>query len=171
MIGNELLSPLSQADIPLIGPLARRIWRSHYADIISNDQIEHMLRAKYDEADLQPYIGGSDRSFDVLRIASVIAGFLRCRRLDASTLKLEEIYLDAPYRGAGLGRLMLEHAQTRAEEWGLHRLTLFVNKSNHAAIRAYQRNGFTICDSVVIDIGHGFVLDDYQMERFLGQRR
>lgn len=35
------LSPLVQADILFIGPFARRIWREHYAGIISASQIEH----------------------------------------------------------------------------------------------------------------------------------
>ncbi len=167
MTRDAVLSPLIQADIPFIGPFAQRIWREYYASIIGADQIEHMLRARYDEADLKPYIDASDRSFDVLRLASVIAGFLRCRRLDARTLKIEEIYLDAPHRGAGLGALMLDHAQTRARNWDLKSLTLFVNKRNDAAVRAYLRNGFTICDSIVTDIGNGFVMDDFQMAKQL----
>ena len=43
-----------------------------------------------------------------------------------------------------------------------------VNKRNARAIAAYQRNGFVIADSVVTDIGSGFVMDDYIMAKELG---
>jgi len=42
-----------------------------------------------------------------------------------------------------------------------------VNKRNAKAIAAYQRNGFVIADSVVTDIGHGFVMDDFIMTKKL----
>jgi ribosomal protein S18 acetylase RimI-like enzyme len=38
-----------------------------------------------------------------------------------------------------------------------------VNKNNTKAIRAYQRAGFTIAESVVNHFGGGFVMDDYRM--------
>jgi hypothetical protein len=42
-----------------------------------------------------------------------------------------------------------------------------VNKRNTRAIAAYQRNGFVTADSVVTDIGGGFVMDDYIMAKEL----
>lgn len=41
------------------------------------------------------------------------------------------------------------------------------NKRNAKAIAAYQRNSFVIADSVVTDIGNGFVMDDYIMAKDL----
>ena len=40
---------------------------------------------------------------------------------------------------------------------------LSVNKRNAKAIAAYQKNGFGITESVVTDIGNGFVMDDFIM--------
>ena len=34
-------------------------------------------------------------------------------------------------------------------------------------VMAYQRNGFSIADSIVVDIGNGFVMDDYVMQKTL----
>ena len=48
---------------------------------------------------------------------------------------------------------------------GAHRLILSVNKRNAKAIAAYKRNGFVIAESVVTDIGGGFVMDDYIMAK------
>jgi hypothetical protein len=45
------------------------------------------------------------------------------------------------------------------------RLRLRVNKRNAAAIRSYLRSGFVFQEDVVTDIGSGFVMDDYVMEK------
>ena len=44
-------------------------------------------------------------------------------------------------------------------------LILNVNKNNVQAIRAYEKNGFAIREAVVVDIGGGFVMDDYVMAK------
>ena len=36
-----------------------------------------------------------------------------------------------------------------------------------ASVRAYERLGFKIAADLRIDIGHGFVMDDYRMEKSL----
>ena len=38
-----------------------------------------------------------------------------------------------------------------------------VNKRNQQALGAYRRYGFVIREEVVVDIGGGFVMDDYIM--------
>ena len=47
------------------------------------------------------------------------------------------------------------------------RLILSVNKRNARAIAAYKRNDFAVAESVVTDIGGGFVMDDYIMAKGL----
>ena len=42
---------------------------------------------------------------------------------------------------------------------------LTVNKGNDLGIRAYKGTGFQIVEAVVTDIGEGFVMDDYVMEK------
>ena len=50
---------------------------------------------------------------------------------------------------------------------GLRTLVLGVNKRNAKAIQAYRRNGFTVREEFVLDIGNGFVMDDYLFEKKL----
>jgi ribosomal protein S18 acetylase RimI-like enzyme len=38
-----------------------------------------------------------------------------------------------------------------------------VNKKNQKAIRAYERAGFAVAESVINEFGDGFVMDDYRM--------
>jgi RimJ/RimL family protein N-acetyltransferase len=62
---------------------------------------------------------------------------------------------------------LLQHCGREVRAAGAHRLILYVNKRNAKAIAAYQRNGFVIAESVVTDIGGGFVMDDYVMAKNL----
>ena len=48
---------------------------------------------------------------------------------------------------------------------GLSALYLTVNKHNDLAIRAYRAKGFQTIDAVETDIGNGFVMDDFIMEK------
>ena len=50
-------------------------------------------------------------------------------------------------------------------ERGLRAMYLTVNKGNVLGIRAYKGNGFEVIDAVETDIGKGFVMDDYIMEK------
>ena len=44
---------------------------------------------------------------------------------------------------------------------------LTVNKYNSGSIEVYKKLGFTVADQVVTDIGGGYVMDDYIMEKAL----
>jgi GNAT superfamily N-acetyltransferase len=164
---TSTLAPLRSSEIPEVGELARAIWRQHYLSIISGAQIEYMLQDKYTEMDLMPYIGAPDRWFDVLRVDGVPSGFLRTSRVSQYEFKLEEIYLVKGLRGRGYGKLLLDRAEVLARTYNCKSISLFVNRANDGSIAAYLRNGFVVRESKVFDIGHGFVMDDYRMEKSL----
>ena len=62
---------------------------------------------------------------------------------------------------------MLTHVAARAKSAGFSRLRLNVNKYNEAAKKSYLHNGFSVTESVKIDIGNGFFMDDFVMEKAL----
>jgi ribosomal protein S18 acetylase RimI-like enzyme len=56
---------------------------------------------------------------------------------------LEDLYVDAAARGAGLGQALVAAALDRARARGCRRVELDVNESNEAAQRLYGRFGFS----------------------------
>jgi ribosomal protein S18 acetylase RimI-like enzyme len=56
---------------------------------------------------------------------------------------------------------MLRHVADVARNSGFRSLILAVNKQNIKAQKAYERFGFRQYKSVQIDIGNGFIMDDY----------
>ena len=77
---------------------------------------------------------------------------------------LSKIYLLASQRGRHYSSEAIRFYENLCRERGLRGMYLTVNKHNNIAIRAYKAKGFKTIDSVVTDIGSGFVMDDYIME-------
>ena len=80
-------------------------------------------------------------------------------------LLLSKISLLNEHRGQRLPTATIRFYEMIARKRGLDALYLTVNKNNEMAIRAYKANGFEVIDAVETDIGEGFVMDDYIMER------
>lgn len=55
---------------------------------------------------------------------------------------VEDVFVDGPARGSGLGRTMMELATARALERGARRMELDTNETNAAAIALYESLGF-----------------------------
>ena len=62
---------------------------------------------------------------------------------------------------------MFDKAIEQAKGVNSSDLFLNVNKYNEKAIAFYNKNGFEIVKEEVIDIGNGFVMDDYEFEKKL----
>ena len=83
----------------------------------------------------------------------------------AGELKLHKLYICPDSQRQGFGALLLKHVEQVARARGFKVIVLAVNKRNANAIAAYRKHGFTIRESVVVDIGSGFVMDDYVMAK------
>jgi ribosomal protein S18 acetylase RimI-like enzyme len=152
-------------DLPEIIALARLIWRASYPGIISREQIEFMLDWMYDlkklEAELESGI-----CFVRLMAGAGLVGFASFGP-EHEEMKLHKIYIHPDWQRRGLGSRLLKHVETEAMARGFKKLILGVNKQNRPAIEAYQKNGFRIRTSIISQIGNGFVMDDYVMEKSL----
>jgi ribosomal protein S18 acetylase RimI-like enzyme len=82
-------------------------------------------------------------------------------------LKLHKLYLEVEEHGRGLGSLLLRHVEDEARRRGVSTVVLGVNRHNAKAIRAYERNGYAVRQELRTDIGGGFVMDDFIMEKRL----
>lgn len=162
-MSNVSFALAASSDVPLLQRLAGQIWRAHYPGIISAAQIEYMLDRMYGaEA-----ITGEMRSgtcWELIWEGAEAVGFLSYSYDEsAAQLKLHKLYVQVERHGQGLGRAGLARVMQVAAALGAREVSLFVNKNNQKAIRAYERAGFTIAESVVNEFGAGFVMDDYRM--------
>ncbi len=156
----------TEADLPAISKLAGVIWRACYPDIITHAQIDYMLARMYSLDTLRKEIRSQGIRYDQLLVAGKLAGFASYGPAsEPGVMKLHKLYLLPELHGRGLGSRLLQHCEREVRAAGARHLMLSVNKRNTQAIAAYQRNGFVIGESVVTDIGNGFVMDDYIMAK------
>ena len=80
------------------------------------------------------------------------------------TWKFDKLYVHPRYQRNGIGHALLMEVKKHAAEASATRVVLRVNKRNTIALSAYAKYGFEIYDEHVLDIGHGYVMDDYLLE-------
>jgi ribosomal protein S18 acetylase RimI-like enzyme len=179
---NARLDAMTEADFETLARLAEAIWRSHYTGIIGSAQIDYMLADRYTPEKLRLYLNANDRWLMLLRTDSPTGrravGYcsyalpadpvaMKPGEMKPSVMKLEQLYLLPELHGRGLGRLMLRHVEEQARMRGRTTLILQTNKRNDIAIAFYRKAGFAVREEAVFDIGGGYVMDDYVMEKAL----
>lgn len=148
-----------------IARLAAIVWRASYPGIISPAQIEYMLARMYDLDVLRCELASGIR-FERALIHGALRGFSSFGPgPDAVEIKLHKLYVHPETQRRGVGSALLASCEQQARGTGARALILNVNKQNRAAIAAYTKHGFTVRESVVVDIGNGFVMDDYIMAK------
>jgi ribosomal protein S18 acetylase RimI-like enzyme len=78
---------------------------------------------------------------------------------------LSKLYVRKSERGHGLGKKTLQFLENLSRQRGIMRLWLTVNKNNSRSIAWYSRMGFRNAESIIQDIGGGFVMDDFRLEK------
>jgi len=165
---NTQIVRATEADLPAISGLAGVIWRACYPRIITTEQIDYMLARMYSLDVLREEIRSQGIRYDCLLVDGKLAGFASYGpAAKPGVMKLHKLYLLPELHGHGLGSRLLQHVEREVRAGAGRRLILSVNKRNTRAIAAYQQNGFRIVESVVTDIGGGFVMDDYVMAKEL----
>jgi len=162
------ISPLSERDLEPVARLAREIWYLHYPGIITVSQIDYMLTQRYQPDVIGTQVETDEAWWDKLEVGSSLAGFAGYERGSAAaSVKLDKLYVHPRWHGCGYGYALVQNVEARSRERGYSMLYLQVNKGNAASIAFYRRAGFTVTDSVKVDIGRGYVMDDFVMSKRL----
>ena len=156
----------SDQDFLQIETLAREIWEEHYTPIIGGEQVAYMLEKFQSVEAMQKQVAEGYEYFRIQE-ADRLVGYLAFKE-EAEGLFLSKVYVHASARGRGLGKTAIEFVKTEAQNRGLSQIRLTVNKYNHNSIAAYLKMGFTKTRELVMDIGEGYVMDDYEMTLLVG---
>lgn len=162
----EILSATCD-DLGEIKDLATSIWNAHYPGIITQEQIDYMLAQDYAIERLQQDLK-EGIWIDKLLVEGKLTGFSAYGPTSRpDEIKLHKLYVDQSVHGKGFGYKLLEHCERNVRARGYHKIILQVNKNNSKAIKAYKRNDYIREESVVVDIGGGFVMNDFLMAKTL----
>jgi ribosomal protein S18 acetylase RimI-like enzyme len=159
---------LAEDQLDIIENLASEIWNEYFTPIIGKAQVEYMLAKFQSKKSITEQIHNGFLYF-LIKIDKQPAGYIGVLAKE-QTLFLSKLYIMQAERGKGYGRRVIEFVEQLAIEKNLDTISLTVNRNNAATINIYQKLGFENRGSAVKDIGSGFVMDDYLMEKKIGQK-
>lgn len=142
-----------------IAGLAKVIWEAHFTPLIGAPQVAYMLERFQSAVAISAQVQKDGYEYYILWLDSQAMGYFALR-----DDQLSKIYTHPDVRGRGMGHALLEHARQVLRSRNKTRIWLTVNKGNQTALDFYRRHGFAVADAMRIDIGNGFVMDDFRME-------
>ena len=155
-------------DIVAIRHIAKATWPVTFAGILSEEQIAYMMQLTYSANAIEDDILKKNHVFLLAKENGKAIGFT-CYELNYSehpTTKIHKIYILPTHQGKGIGKLFFNEISTIAKKNNNNKLTLNVHRDNRA-IQFYKHIGFTIDRAEDINIGNGFLLHDYVMNKKL----
>jgi len=155
----------SSADASLIRDMAYEIWPETYSQILSKDQLEYMLGLFYNEQKLRTEI---EQGVEFILVYEDVqpAGFAAFSKTEPEVYKLHKIYVLPSQQGKGTGRFIIDEVIKAIKQVGAMALQLNVNRNNNAKL-FYEKLGFVVIREEDIDIGNGYFMNDYVMEKKL----
>ena len=156
----------SPEDIPLIRELTFRVWPQTYANTLSQEQINYMLEMMYSEASLEKQMTDDGCNFILVYESGNPVGFASYSEVETGTWKLHKIYVLLNQQGKGTGRFIIDYIIATIKRQGAVALQLQVNRYNKAKI-FYEKLGFQVIKTADFDIGNGYFMNDYVMQKDL----
>ncbi|MEI6219648.1 MAG: GNAT family N-acetyltransferase [bacterium] len=155
----------SMKQVMTVVRLAREIWMEHYVPIVGQEQVEYMLKNFQSEHALKEQLSEGYEYYIVMR-EGVTAGYCAVVADERdTTVMLSKIYVRRSQRGHGVGKAIAKFVERLCFKRGITKIWLVVNRKNVDSIAWYLRAGFQNVGSTVRDIGGGFVMDDFRMEK------
>lgn len=153
-------------DITLIRELTFLVWPQTYSSILSQEQIDYMLDMMYSESSLKKQMTEDKCQFLVIYEDGNPAGFASYSEEEPPRWKLNKIYVLPNQQGKGTGKYLINYIIAEIKKQNATALFLQVNRYNNAKV-FYERLGFIEVDFINLDIGNGFFMNDYVMEKKL----
>lgn len=151
-------------DLRTVERLSAEIWIDHYTPLIGRAQVDYML-SKFLSLDALKSQIAEGYEFYLLEESRQAVGYLAYQFRNGRELFLSKYYVEKSRRRKGYGRRAMDLLTETARRHGARTIALTVNKGNHLALSVYERLGFRNAGGLVTDIGGGFVMDDYRLEK------
>jgi len=157
----------SDGDFGTIRDLAYAIWPGTYGHILSGEQLNYMLSTFYSTETLAETVGIGHQYVLVLEDAKPL-GFMSYQHhyKGNPVTRIHKIYVLPETQGKGIGKMLIEKIEAWARQSQSEALSLNVNRYNNA-LGFYQKLGFEIMGEINIEIGRGYLMEDYMMEKKL----
>lgn len=153
-------------DYNLVHTLAEKVWPQTYKNILTQDQITYMFEMMYSQDAYNEQIEKRGHEFLLVRDDSGYLGFASYElNYDNKPItKVHKIYVLPQTQGKGAGRALIDKISQIATDNNNTVVSLNVNRFN-SAIGFYEKIGFVKAGQEDIDIGNGYLMEDYIMQK------
>ena len=160
----------NKAHIPIIRELAQQLWPVAFASILSEKQIEYMMEMMYSQASLEKQMN-EGHLYAIACQNNLNIGYMSYQtdHNQSGKTKIHKLYISPKYQRHGVGKAMVNYVGQQALKSNNNGLFLNVNKHNTQAIDFYNKHQFLLVKKEEIDIGNGFIMDDYVFELTLNK--
>lgn len=158
LVKDEHIEPLAS--------LASEIWHEYFASILALEQIDYMVERFQSFHALKDQIQHQNYQYYFIVNDDCIVGYTGIQ-IQEEKLFLSKLYIKKEERQKGYASKTFAFLEELAKKHHLKYIYLTVNKYNYATIEIYEKKGFVKIDAQVNDIGNGFVMDDFIMEKAL----
>jgi ribosomal protein S18 acetylase RimI-like enzyme len=151
-------------DLKTVERLAREIWPGTYGEILSREQLDYMLDLIYNNAALSDQLLNQQHTFLMVEQDGEPVAFAAYSTVEPGISKLHKIYVHQKTQGQGIGKQLIDYIVGQLRTQNIHTLRLNVNRQNKARF-FYEKLGFEVVKEEDIDIGKGYFMVDYVMEK------
>lgn len=154
-------------DIARLAALAEPIWREHFTPILPDGQVDYMLEKFQSVPAMTRQLAEEGYRYFFLTLDGRPIGYTGIKS-EGGKLFLSKLYLQKDHRGKGYATEAFAFLEALCRAESLSAIWLTVNRFNLDTIAVYKKKGFVTVREQAADIGGGYVMDDYIMEKGIG---
>lgn len=155
----------AQQDLPLIRQLAEQTFHVTYLPLQPKEKVDYLFDLMYSPASLTNQMKSGQR-FILAKDETGYQGYAsyEINSKKAGVTKIHKIYVLPSAQGKGIGKMLMDCVKAVALQNNNHTLSLNVYRLN-PAIDFYEKIGFRKVEEIDINVGHGFTMNDFVMEK------
>lgn len=155
---------IDENQIQKLTSLANEIWHEYFPYIYNHEQIIYMLNRFYAIDVIQNQIQYHNYQYYYIIIEGKTIGFIGLSYKEERVF-LSKLYLLKEYRKMGLASQALHFVEQLTLNHHKKYIYLTVDKHNDLAIHVFEKKGFVKIDTISNEIGQGYTLDRFIMEK------
>jgi ribosomal protein S18 acetylase RimI-like enzyme len=155
---------LKQDELLIVHEIAHATWPDTFKDILTQEQIQYMLNWMYNLKHLENQFN-QGHQFYIAELEEMPVGFIGIEpnHPEKGLTKIHKIYILPNKQGLGIGKKLIEYVKELSIQSEMEGLLLNVNRYNKA-VDFYKAIGFNILFEENIDIGNGYLMEDFVMK-------
>jgi GNAT superfamily N-acetyltransferase len=160
-----MIKKIDSSQLKIVQEIAQKTWPTAFGEILSREQLEYMMKMMYSLDVLENQLK-TGHEFYLYFDNEIPLGFMgiELNYNGLNQLKIHKLYILPNQQGKGIGEKFIRFAFEKCSDLTIETLTLNVNRFNKA-VTFYEKLGFKNVKSEDIEIGNGYLMEDFVMEK------